>query len=169
MLISAAPRSGLRRGLVALAAAVLVAALPARADELQDATKLLKAGQHQQALERVNKLLSSKPRDPQARFLKGLILTEQGNTREAIEIFSKLTQDFPELPEPYNNLGDLRLAGAVREGAHGPRAVYPHASQLCHRIREPRRRLRQAREPGLRQGPADRFVQRRRAEQALAG
>jgi len=104
MLIFAAPRPGLRQGLIALAAAVFVAAFPARADELQDAAKLLKAGQHPQALERVNKVLSSKPRDPQARFLKGLILTEQGNTREAIDIFSKLTQDFPELPEPYNNL-----------------------------------------------------------------
>jgi tetratricopeptide (TPR) repeat protein len=117
MLISAAPRSGLRRGLVALAAAVLVAALPARADELQEATKLLKAGQHQQALERVNKMLSSKPRDPQARFLKGLILTEQGNTREAIDIFSKLTQDFPELPEPYNNLAVIYASQGQYEKA----------------------------------------------------
>jgi tetratricopeptide (TPR) repeat protein len=33
-----------------------------------------------------------------------LILTEQGNSKEAIEIFTKLTQDYPELPEPYNNL-----------------------------------------------------------------
>lgn len=79
-------------------------ALPAFADDVQDAAKLLKAGQHKQALERVNKALAAKPRDPQARFLKGLILTEQGNSKEAIEIFTKLTQDYPELPEPYNNL-----------------------------------------------------------------
>ena len=82
----------------------LALALPAFADDVQDAAKLLKAGQHKQALERVNKALAAKPRDPQARFLKGLILTEQGNTKEAIEIFTKLTQDYPELPEPYNNL-----------------------------------------------------------------
>src|SRR5258706_8136921 len=117
MLISAAARTGLRRGLVVLAAALLVAALPARADELQDATKLLKAGQHQQALERVNRMLSSKPRDPQARFLKGLILTEQGNTREAIDVFSKLTQDFPELPEPYNNLAVIYASQGQYEKA----------------------------------------------------
>ena len=65
---------------------------------------MLKAGQVQQALERVNRVLASKKNDPQARFLKGVILTEQGNTREAIEIFTKLTQDYPDLPEPYNNL-----------------------------------------------------------------
>ena len=82
----------------------LAIALPALADEVQEAAKLLKAGQHKQALERVNKALAAKPRDPQARFLKGLILTEQGNSKDAIEIFTKLTQDYPELPEPYNNL-----------------------------------------------------------------
>lgn len=85
-------------------AAVLWLAFPAHADDVQEAAKLLKAGQHQQALERVNKVLGAKPRDPQARFLKGLIFTEQGKTREAVEIFTQLTKDHPELPEPYNNL-----------------------------------------------------------------
>src|SRR3954449_13388397 len=103
MLNLPAPRAGMRKGLLAVAAALLIVS-PAWGDDLQDATKLLKSGQHQQALERVNKVLAAKPRDPQARFLKGLIFTEQGNTREAIDVFSKLTQDYPELPEPYNNL-----------------------------------------------------------------
>jgi tetratricopeptide (TPR) repeat protein len=78
--------------------------LPARADDLQEATKLLKAGQHKQALALVDKVLASKPRDAQARFLKGIIFTEQGKSKDAIDIFTKLTQDYPELPEPYNNL-----------------------------------------------------------------
>ena len=90
---------------VALAAAALwLASGAAGADELQDAAKLLKSGQHGQALDLVNKVLAGKPRDPQARFLKGLIFTEQGNTKDAIDIFQRLTKDFPELPEPYNNL-----------------------------------------------------------------
>src|SRR5688572_612119 len=88
----------------ALLACALFALGSAHADETQDAAKLLKAGQHKEALERVNKALAAKPRDAQARFLKGVILTEQGNTREAIDIFTRLTQDYPELPEPYNNL-----------------------------------------------------------------
>jgi tetratricopeptide (TPR) repeat protein len=79
-------------------------AFAASADDVQDASRLLKEGQRDQALERVNKALAAKPRDPQARFLKGIILTEQGKTKDAIEIFSKLTQDYPDLPEPYNNL-----------------------------------------------------------------
>jgi Flp pilus assembly protein TadD len=82
----------------------LALAMPVRADDVQEAAKLLKAGQHKQALERVNKVLAAKPRDARARFLKGLIFTEQGKSKEAIEIFTKLTQDYPELPEPYNNL-----------------------------------------------------------------
>jgi len=92
------------RVLATLLAVVLGVALPALADELDDASKLLKAGQRDQALERVNRVLAQKSGDPKARFLKGIILTEQGNTGEAIEIFTKLTQDFPNLPEPYNNL-----------------------------------------------------------------
>jgi tetratricopeptide (TPR) repeat protein len=94
----------LRRGLMGLSIAALCAAAPAFADDLEDAGKLFKAGQHQQALERVNKALAAKPKDPQARFLKGLIYTEQGKTKDAIDIFTKLTQDYPDLPEPYNNL-----------------------------------------------------------------
>jgi tetratricopeptide (TPR) repeat protein len=90
--------------IITACAVVLCLSLPARADDVQDASKLLKAGQHQQALERVNKVLATKPRDPQARFLKGLILTEQGKTQEAIQVFTQLTKDHPELPEPYNNL-----------------------------------------------------------------
>lgn len=93
-----------RLSLLALAFTFALAALPATADELAEASKLLRAGEHQQAMERVNKLLAGKPKDPQARFLKGLIYTEQGNARAAIEMFQKLTEDYPELPEPYNNL-----------------------------------------------------------------
>ena len=107
----------LRQSLAALLAAAFFATLPAHADDVQDAAKLLKAGQHQQALERVNKVLASKPRDPQARFLKGLIFTEQGNTKDAIDIFTKLTQDYPELPEPYNNLAVIYASQGQYEKA----------------------------------------------------
>jgi tetratricopeptide (TPR) repeat protein len=99
-----------RLGFGAALAAVCFASAAARADDVQEASKLLKAGQHQQALERVNKALAAKPRDPQARFLKGLIFAEQGNPREATEIFLKLTQDYPTLPEPYNNLAVIYAA-----------------------------------------------------------
>jgi tetratricopeptide (TPR) repeat protein len=116
MQITQALRGRVLRGAVPLLAALLFAA-GAAADDLQDASKLLRAGQAQQALERVNRVLSSKPKDPQARFLKGLILTEQGNAKEAIEIFTRLTQDFPELPEPYNNLAVIYASQGQYERA----------------------------------------------------
>ncbi len=59
------------------------------------------------ALTRVEQALAQHPRDAQMRFLKGLILSEQNKTVEAIAVFTKLTEDFPDLPEPYNNLAVL--------------------------------------------------------------
>jgi tetratricopeptide (TPR) repeat protein len=99
-----APREWLRGSSILAFAFMLSAAALARADDLQEAQQLFKSGQTPQALERVNRALAANPREPQARFLKGLIYTEQGKQQEAIEIFTKLTQDYPSLPEPYNNL-----------------------------------------------------------------
>ncbi len=102
------PAKWLLQGWAALSIAFAAGAV--RADDIQDAAQMLRSGQHQQALERVNKVLAAKPRDAQARFLKGLILTEQGNTKEAVLIFQKLTEDYPDLPEPYNNLAVIYAA-----------------------------------------------------------
>jgi len=75
------------------------------ASEIDDANRLFKDGKHnQQALDKVNGFLANNPKDAEARFLKGLIFTEQGRTSDAIKIYSALTEDYPELPEPYNNL-----------------------------------------------------------------
>jgi tetratricopeptide (TPR) repeat protein len=79
----------------------------ASADEYGDVTQLMRNGKSADALTRADQYLASKPRDPQMRFLKGVILTESGKPAEAISVFTKLTEDFPELPEPYNNLAVL--------------------------------------------------------------
>ncbi|WP_374245738.1 tetratricopeptide repeat protein [Zoogloea sp.] len=94
----------------ALAASLLLATLfcgPARADSLQDLQTLVKQGQLTQALEKADQLLAAKPRDAQVRFLKGVVLSELNRGGEAIAVFQKLTEDYPELPEPYNNLAVL--------------------------------------------------------------
>ena len=90
----------------ALMMLVCVATL-AHADEIADIGKLLRGGQLDQAMQRVDSYLATKPRDAQGRFLKGLIQTEQNKTAEAITTFTRLTEDYPELPEPYNNLAVL--------------------------------------------------------------
>ena len=84
-----------------------VFSLTAWANDIQDANKLFKNGQNAQALSKIDAFLLNQPKDAQARFLKGVILTEQGQTEEALHIFTALTEDYPELPEPYNNLAVL--------------------------------------------------------------
>jgi tetratricopeptide (TPR) repeat protein len=83
------------------------AGAPSHADEADEVTKLIQNSQFDQALARADAYLANRPNDAQMRFLKGLILTERNKPNEAITIFTKLTEDFPELPEPYNNLAVL--------------------------------------------------------------
>ena len=84
-----------------------ISALSANAQTLPEVQSLMKQGQMPQALEKVDAYISTKPKDAQGRFMRGLILTELGRSADAIAVFTKLTEDFPELPEPYNNLAVL--------------------------------------------------------------
>ncbi|HEX7811897.1 MAG TPA: tetratricopeptide repeat protein [Burkholderiales bacterium] len=72
-----------------------------------DASRLFKQGNHAAAMERIDAAIAANPRDARSRFLKGLILTEQNKPADAIGVFTSLTEDYPELPEPYNNLAVL--------------------------------------------------------------
>jgi len=71
---------------------------------LKEAGTLIKDRQFATAESKLEALISQRPREPQARFLKGVVETELGHTDAAIEVFRGLIADFPELPEPYNNL-----------------------------------------------------------------
>ena len=77
------------------------------AEDLKDASKLYQQNRFDAALVKVNGVLAQTPKDAQGRFLKGLIFTEQKKIADAIQLFTGLTEDFPELPEPYNNLAVL--------------------------------------------------------------
>ena len=95
-----------------LCALVALCPSPARSapDDIQEARRLHAQGSLPAALDRVEAALSRQPRDARARFLKGVILSEQGRQADAIRIFTALTEEFPELPEPYNNLAVLYAA-----------------------------------------------------------
>ena len=84
-----------------------ISAFSANAQTLPEVQSLMKQGQMPQALEKVDAYISTKPKDAQGRFMRGLILTELGRSADAVAVFTKLTEDFPELPEPYNNLAVL--------------------------------------------------------------
>ncbi len=91
--------------LLALAASMMFTL--AHADDYADVSQLVRAGKLPEALAKADLYLATKPRDPQMRFLKGVIQRESGKTTDAISTFTRLTEDFPELPGPYNNLAGL--------------------------------------------------------------
>ncbi len=100
-------RQALTSALRLLALAALLAAGAAHADDYADVNQLLRAGKPADALARAEKYLAAdatKARDPQMRFLKGVAQTDAGQKDEAIATFTKLIEEYPELPEPYNNL-----------------------------------------------------------------
>lgn len=111
--ISATIRAGLIGGTLLLACNV------AHADEFGDISKHIRAGQFNEALAKVDAALVQRPKDAQMRFLKGLIFTEQNKNAEAINIFVKMTEDFPDLPEPYNNLAVLYASNGQYDKAKG--------------------------------------------------
>lgn len=77
------------------------------ADELKDISQMAENGQQAAALERINTYLAANPKDAQAMFMKGIILAETGKRDDAIKAFTDLTEKYPNLPEPYNNLAVL--------------------------------------------------------------
>lgn len=89
---------------LALAAFLIGLASPLAAQSLKDISQLIRQGQNAQALEQLNAYVSANPKDAQGRFLKGVVLTELKRTGEALAVFAKMTEDYPELPEPYNNM-----------------------------------------------------------------
>jgi Flp pilus assembly protein TadD len=78
--------------------------------ETQDIEKLVRERQYDDALKRLDALLARTPRNVQARFLRAVVLADTGRTAEAVAAFEAMTQEFPELPEPYNNLAVIHAA-----------------------------------------------------------
>lgn len=97
----------LPRFFAAVATCIILVSAPVLANEVQDINQQFRKGDLAGALDRANRYLAKNPKDAQARFLKGLILADQGKTNDAITVFTALTEDYPELPEPYNNLAVL--------------------------------------------------------------
>lgn len=89
---------------IALAAALLTGSHFAFAGLAEDAKSLMAQGQYGEALNKLDQHLSKNPQDASARFSRGLALVKLNRTSEAIKAFADLTRDYPQLPEPYNNL-----------------------------------------------------------------
>ena len=99
--------SALIIGIGTLLSLLLAPAWASPTEDVKEASRLYQQGKLDNALTKVNEALAQQPKDAQGRFVKGLILTEQKKSADAIQIFTGLTEDYPELPEPYNNLAVL--------------------------------------------------------------
>ncbi|WP_284335711.1 tetratricopeptide repeat protein [Comamonas sp. NoAH] len=76
----------------------------AHADMYGDVSELAKSGKTTEAIAKAEQYLSTNPRDPQMRFLKGVAQSKAGDMDAATATFQALVEEYPELPEPYNNL-----------------------------------------------------------------
>jgi tetratricopeptide (TPR) repeat protein len=80
---------------------------PLYAEDLKEIAAQSSQGQHSAAMERINNHIKAHPNDVQALFMRAVMLAEQNRKDDAIRAFTEITEKFPALPEPYNNLAVL--------------------------------------------------------------
>lgn len=79
-------------------------------DAHQEVRKLLRQAKYTAALSWIDRSLAKNPRDPQMLFWQAFIHEQTGQPDKALPVYLGLTQDYPELAEPHNNLGVLYAA-----------------------------------------------------------
>lgn len=119
----------------ALCALLSLCCASAHADIYQDVQTLVSSGQWRQAELKAQEHLFTQPTDPQMRLLLSRIQDGQGQASDALITLQALTQSFPELPEPYNNLAVLlarqkRYAEALAQLQAAVRARPDYATAL---------------------------------------
>ena len=72
-----------------------------------DIEKLVKAKKYPEAIDQIDQRLKKTPGNVQLRYLKARIQIELRQWGPAKKTLIEITQQFPELPEPYNNLAAL--------------------------------------------------------------
>ncbi len=90
---------------------------PARTEPYDGAIAAYRDGRINEAMALTETALQADPRNPRLRFLKGVILTDTSQPAAASEVFRGMIRDFPELPEPYNNLAVIQAAAGDYDGA----------------------------------------------------
>jgi len=108
------------------------------ADPYLEVQRLMRAGDPAAALARLEGITPEQAREPRWRFARGVLLAEIGRSQEAVDVYTALTQEFPELAEPYNNLAVLRAAQGRLDDA---RAALETALRLDPTHREARENL----------------------------
>lgn len=129
-------RIGIGVGRAGVACARLFAALlalPAFADEAADVRALLARGEPAAALARADAALAAHPADVALRFQRGVALMDLGRDAPALAHFERLCEEYPELPDPWNNIALLQVRAGRIEAA---RAALDNALRAdpAHRI-----------------------------------
>lgn len=121
---------------LAVAAFAAIVSFSAAATPVEEAQVLIQQGDLNGALQKLDSYLARSPQDAEARFTRGLVLVRLNRTKEAIKVFSDLTRDYPQLPEPYNNLavlyaqqGDYEKARDALEAALATHPSYATAHE----------------------------------------
>jgi tetratricopeptide (TPR) repeat protein len=111
--------------LTIMACFFLLSSLPSFAqNKIEEIKLLLKNGKYNHAEILINNSNGDNLNNPELLFYKGINETNLGKKNQAIDTFRDLTERFPELPEPFNNLAVLyaekaqyRLAKEILEQA----------------------------------------------------
>jgi len=96
---------------------VLMLCGAAFADEATEVQRLMRSGDLAAALQRAERAAQADPRDAKVRFLQGVVLLDLKRDADAMAAFQRLTEDFPELSEPYNNIALLHARAGRLEQA----------------------------------------------------
>jgi Tfp pilus assembly protein PilF len=89
----------------------------ARANWVLDLQTLLAKGDTAAALAAADAALARTPKDAQARFMHAVVMMEMQRNNDAMAAFTQLTQEYPELPEPFNNIALLHVRAGQLEPA----------------------------------------------------
>ncbi|GAC1620268.1 MAG: hypothetical protein NVS9B10_01820 [Nevskia sp.] len=125
-----------RRGAAILVLSACFAQAAFAATPVEETQALIQRGDLDGALKRIDRFLASSPQDAEGRFTRALILVKQNKLPDAIKAFTDLTHDYPQLPEPYNNLavlyaqsGDYEKARDALEAALATNPSYATAHE----------------------------------------
>src|SRR3546814_13931269 len=98
----------------------------------QQAQALIDSGHPADSLNKPNDHLAKNPQDAEARFTKVVALVKLDRSTDAIRVLADLTRDYPQLPEPYNNLSVLYAAQAdydkARDALQRAPATHPRVA-----------------------------------------
>lgn len=128
--------------------------------------KLMRQARYPEALIEVERYLADQPRDPQMLFWRAKLQADLGQTQEAFDNLYALTQQYPELPEPHNNLGVMYAArgqlGQARESFEMALRNHPNYATALENLGDVlQRQARQAYEKALKLDPVSKSLPRK--------